>query len=152
MKNAPVKQLGGCIDLTDDDEKSPSTGKQATAVRTVIQTGQLVSPVVQSPSALGGGAVFLQTSPGGALVLQPGTQGVRLAQQGNVVYAGTPGASIVRPGVSQFRPGQQILVQTPQRSAVTTTTVNRPPPPLKSAPNLQVNFHQRISFRNIIGD
>ena len=133
--SASGKQLGGCIDLTDDDEKGSST-KQATNMRTVVQTSQILTPVVPA-NALRSGILL----PGSPVVLQPVTQGVRLGQ-GNVVYAS--GTSIVRPGVTvagpvpQLRPGQILLQQ--QRSGNNAVTVSRPPPPLKSAPGVQVIF------------
>ena len=133
--SSSVKQLGGCIDLTDDDEKSSAT-KQTTAIRSVVQTSQILSPVVQT-SALRGGTVLLPTG-SSPVVLQPVTQGL----QANVVYASAP--NVVRPGVTvggqvpQLRPGQIVLQQ---RSASNVVAVNRPPPPLKSAPGVQVlNF------------
>ena len=133
------QQPGGCIDLTDDDDKGSST-KQATNMRTVVQTSQILTPVVQA-NALRSGILL----PGSPVVLQPVTQGVRLGQ-GNVVYAS--GTSIVRPGVTvagqvpQLRPGQILLQQ--QRSASNAVAVNRPPPPLKSAPGVQVIYLFRL--------
>ena len=133
--SASGKQLGGCIDLTDDDDKGASA-KQAANMRTVVQTSQILTPVVPA-NALRSGILL----PGSPVVLQPVTQGVRIGQ-GNVVYAS--GTSIVRPGVTvagqvpQLRPGQILLQQ--QRSGNNAVTVNRPPPPLKSAPGVQVIF------------
>lgn len=140
-----TKDLGSCIDLTDDDEKAPAATtvtKSATAksgmttpVRSVVGTNAIFTPT--GAAALKSGAVIFKGTPtslGGPLVLQPVTQAIRLsAQQGALMMAATRAPGGVRPvaTAAAVKPGQILL-----QPRITTTAVTRPPPPLKSVPSL----------------